>query len=127
MVYLPVYVKSPPTSIHLRDETLVELALMQYYGIVTLLPISKYSSPIFAQRKSLGKLRVLVDLRRVNHLIQNDYSNNNFRVSNMTDAVHQFAGKTLFTKLDCSQAYHCVQIADTLSVQLLSFNFASRT
>ena len=48
-------------------------------------------------------------------------------MSNMTDAVHHFAGKTLFTKLDCSPAYHCVQMADTLSVQLLCFNFASRT
>ena len=124
---LPVYVQSPPTPIHLRDEILVELALMQYYGIVTLLPNSKYSSPIFAQRKSSGKLRILIDLRQVNHLLRNDYSNNNFPISNMTDAVHHFAGKALFTKLDCSQAYHCVQMADILSVQLLSFNFASRT
>ena len=124
---LPVYVQSPPTPIHLRDEIIVELALMQYYGIVTLLPNSKYSSPIFAQRKSSGKLRILIDLRRVNHLLRNDYSNNNFPISNMTDAVHHFAGKTLFTKLDCSQAYHCVQMADPLSVQLVSFNFASRT
>ena len=111
---LPVYVPSPPTPIHLRDETSVELALMQYYGIVTLLPNSKYSSPIFAQRKSSGKLRILIDLRRVNHLLRNDYSNNNFPISNMTDAVHHFAGRTLFTKLDCSQAYHCVQTADPL-------------
>ena len=124
---LPVYAQSPPTPIHLRDEILVELALMQYYGIVTLLPNSRYSSPIFAQRKPSGKLRILNDLRRVNHLLRNDYSDNNFPISNMTDAVHHFAGKTLFTKLDCSQAYHCVQMADPLSVQLLSFNFASRT
>ena len=53
---LPVYVQSLPTPIHLRDETLVELDSMQYYGIVTLLPNSKYSSPIFAQRKPSGKL-----------------------------------------------------------------------
>ena len=119
---LPVYVQSPPTLIHLRDE-----ALMQYYGIVTLLPTSKYSSPIFAQRKPSGKLRILIDLRRVNHLRRNDCSDNNFPISNMTDAVHHFAGKTLFTKLTCSQAYHCVQMANPLSVQLLSFNFASRT
>ena len=124
---LPVYVQSPPKPIHLRDEILVELALMQYYGIVTLLPNSKYSSPIFAQRKPSGKLRILIDLRRVNHLLRNNYSDNNFPISNMTDSIHHFAGKTLFTKLDCSQAYHCVQMADPLSVQLLSFNFASRT
>ena len=124
---LPKYVQSPPTPIPLRDEILVKLALMQFFGIVTLLPISKYSSPIFTQRKPSGKLRILIDLRRVNHLHKNDYSDNNFPISNMTDAVHHFAGKTLFTKLDCSQAYHCVQMADPLSVQLISFNFASRT
>ena len=33
----------------------------------------------------------------------------------------------MFCKLYCSQAYHCVQMADDLSVQLLGFNFASRT
>ena len=100
---------------------------MQYYSRVTLLPISENSSPRFAQRKSSGKLRILIDLRRVNHLLRNDYSNNIFPISNLTDAVHHFSGKTLFTKLDCSQAYHCVQMADPLSVQLLSLFFASRT
>ena len=45
----------------------------------------------------------------------------------MQDAVNHFAGKKLFRKLDCSQAYHCVQMADDFSVQLLSINFASRT
>ena len=124
---LPVYVQGPPTPIHLRDEILVELASTQFYGIVTLLRISKHCSPIFGQRVSSGKLRILMDLRRVNHLLWNDYSNNNFPISNMTDALHHFAGKTLFTKLDCSQAHHCVQMADPLSVQLLSFNLASLT
>ena len=45
----------------------------------------------------------------------------------MTDASNHFAGKKLFTKLDCSQAYHCLQMADDISVQLLAFNFSSRT
>ena len=124
---LSVYIQSPPTPIHLGDEILVELALMQNYGIVTLLPNSKYSIPVFAQRKPSGKLRTFFDLRRVNQILRNDYSNNDFPISNMTDAVHPFAGKTLFTKLHCSQAYHCVQMADPLSMQLLSFNLASRT
>ena len=124
---LPVYVQSLPTPILFRDEVLLELALTQNYGIVTLLPHSKYSCPIFAQREPSGKLRILIDLRRVNHLLRNDYGDNSFPISNMTDAVHQFAEKTLFTKLDCSQAYPCVQMADPLSVQLLSFNFSSGT
>ena len=124
---LPVYVQGPPAPIHLRDEILVELALLQCFNIITTLSHSKYSSPIFVHRKSSGKLRILIDLRRVNHLLRHDYLNSNFPISIMTDATNHFAGKNLFCKLDCSQAYHCVQMADDLSVQLLAFNFASRT
>ena len=45
----------------------------------------------------------------------------------MTDATNHFAGKNLFCKLIYSQEYHCVQMADDFSVQLLAFNFAWRT
>ena len=45
----------------------------------------------------------------------------------MTDATNHFAGKNLFCNLDCSQAYHCVQMEDDISVQFLAFNFAFRT
>ena len=124
---LPIYTQGPPTPIHLRDELIIELALMHYYGLITTLPQSKYSSPLFDHQKQSGKLRILIDLRRVNHLLRNDYLNSNFPISNMADASNHFAGKTLFTKLDCSQAYHCVQMADDISTQLLSFNFSSRT
>ena len=79
---------------------------MQYYGIVTLLPNSNCSSPIFAQRKQTQILRILIDLRRVNQFLQNGYSNNSFPTSNMTDVVHHFAGNTLFIKIDSSHGYH---------------------
>ena len=45
----------------------------------------------------------------------------------MSDAINYFAQKKLFTKHDFFQAYHCVQMADDISVQLLAFNLASRT
>ena len=102
----PLYTQGPPTPIHLRQELTVELALMHYYGLITTLSHSKYSSPLFAHRKPSGKLRMLIDLRRINHSLKNDYINSNFPISNMTDASNHFAGKSLFTKLDCSQAYH---------------------
>ena len=35
--------------------------------------------------------------------------------------------KNLFCKLDCSQAYHCLQIADQQPIELHAFDFASRT
>ena len=122
-----VYSQGHPTPVHLRKEMLVELSLMQYYGIITTLPFSKHASPIFAQRKSNGNLRILIDLRRVNHLIRHDYDSHNFPISSIADVGHHLAGKKLFTKLDCSQAFHVVQMADLESIQLLAFNFEGRT
>ena len=122
-----VYSQSLPMPIHLKEDLIVELALMHKYGIITVLPFSKYASPIFAQRKPNGKLRLLVDLWKINSLIADDYTNNNHPVSTLSDAAQHLAGKSLFCKLDCSQAYHCLQMADQRSVEMLAFNFASRT
>ena len=113
--------------IHMKEDLFVELALKHKYGIITVLPFSKYASPIFAQRKPNGKLRLLVDLRKINTLIADDYTNNNHPVRTLSDAAQQLAGKSLFCKLDCSQAYHCLQMADQRSMEMLAFNFASRT
>ena len=121
------YSQNLPMPIHLKEDLIVELALMHKYGIITVLPFSKYASPIFAQRKPNGKLRLLVDLRKINSLIADDYTSNNHPVSTLSDAAQHSAGKSLFCKLDCSQAYHCLQTADQRSVELLAFNFASRT
>ena len=121
------YSQSPPMPIHLKEDFFVELVLMHKYGIITVLPFSKYARPIFAQKKPNGKLRILVDFRKINILIANDYTNINHRVSNLSDAAQQLAGKSLFCKLDCSQASHCLQMADQRSVEMLVFNFASGT
>ena len=98
----PAYSQSLPAPINLKDDILVELALLHKYGIITTLPFSKYASPIFAQRKPNGKLRLSVDLRKINILIADDYINNNHPVSTLTDAAQHMAGKNLFCKLDCS-------------------------
>ena len=37
------------------------------------------------------------------------------------------AAKILFCKLDCSQAYHCLQMVDQQPIEMLAFNCASRT
>ena len=48
-------------------------------------------------------------------------------VSTLSDAAQHLAGNSLFCKLDCSQAYHCLQMVDQRSVEMSAFNFASRT
>ena len=122
-----VYSQSLPMPIHLKEDLKVELALMYKYGIITVLPFSKYASPIFAQKKPNGKIRLLLDLRKINSLIADDYTNDNHRASTLSDAAQHLAGKSLFCKLDCSQAYQCLQMAVQRSMEMLAFNFAIRT
>ena len=54
----PVSAHGLPSATNLKDDLLVKIALTQEYGIITTLPYSKYSSPIFAQRMPNGKLRI---------------------------------------------------------------------
>ena len=115
-----VYSQSLPIPIHLKEDLIVQLALMQKYKIITVLPFSKYASLIFAQRKPNGKIRLLVDVKKINTLIADDYNNNNHPVISLSDAAQHLAGQSLFCKLDCSQAYHCLQMADQRSVELLA-------
>ena len=122
-----VYSQNLPMLIHLRQNPVVKLPLMHKYGNITVLPFSKYASLIFAQRKPNEKLRLLVDLRKINTMIPHDYTNKNHPVSTLSDAAQHLAGNSLFCKLDCYQVYHCLQMADQLSVETLAFNFASRT
>ena len=81
----PMYTQGPPTAIHYRDEVLVELASLQFWGIILTLTYSKYSGPNFAVRKPSGKLRIVVDLRRINRLIRHDYDNHNFPIATLAD------------------------------------------
>ena len=116
-----------PIPIHLKKDLNVDLALVHKYGIYKVLLFSKYASPIFAQRKPDGKLRLLVDLRKSNSLIAHDYTKKNHPVSTLSDAAQHLAMKSLFCKLDCSQAYHCLQMADQRSAEMLASIFASIT
>ena len=113
--------------IHLKEDLIVELALMHKHGINPVLPFSKYASPIFAQRKPNETLRLFVNLRKINTLIADDYTNNIHPVCILSDAAQHLAGNFQFCKIDCSQAHHYLQMADQLSVEMLVFNFDSRT
>ena len=68
-----------------------------------------------------------MDLRKINSLIVDDYTNKIDPVSTLLDAAQHLAEKSLLCKLDCSQAYHPLQMADQRSVEMLASNFASRT
>ena len=118
----PVYTQIPATPVHLRDELQVQLALLQYFGIITTLHHSKYSSPIFAHRKPNGELRILVDLRRKTIFQYMITTITNSRCQQWQIQQHN-SQKNLFCKLDY-QANHCVQMADPLLIQFLALNYA---
>ena len=44
-----------------------------------------------------------------------------------SDAAQHMNEKEYFSKVDSSQLYHCIQMADEQSLQLLSFDSSSRT
>ena len=111
--------QSLPIPIDLKEVSTIELVLMTKYGIISVLLFSNYASPIFARREHNGKIRLFVDLRKNNALIADEYTNNNHPVGTFSDAAEHLAEKTLFCKLDCSQAYHCLQMADQRSVKSL--------
>ena len=100
----PVYSQSRSTPINLKEDIAVKLALLHKYGIFTTLPFRNYMSLLFAQRKPIGKLRLLVGSRKINNLISSDYLNNNHTISTLTAAAQHMAGKNSICKLECSQA-----------------------
>ena len=121
------YIQSLPTPINLEEDVLVELALLHRFGIITTLTFSNNASPILAEKNRNGKLRFLVDLRKIKNLISDNYINYNHPVSTLTDAAQHMTGKRFFCKSDCSQAFHCLPMADQMSIEMLAFNFVSGT
>ena len=89
----PAYSQGLPTPINLKEDILVGLALLHRYGIISTLPFSEYARPVFAQKKPNGKLRLLVDLRKIKNLISDDCLNNNHPVTTLTDATQHKARK----------------------------------
>ena len=79
--------QSLPIPTNLKQDVLIEHALKQKYRIITTLTFSKYSSPISTLRKPKGQLRILVILRRVDHLIKHDYEEHNHQATMISDAA----------------------------------------
>ena len=64
--------------------------------------------------------RLSVDLRKDSNLISDEYLSINHPVSTLRDAVQHMARKQLICNFDCSQVYHCLQMADQRSNRMLA-------
>ena len=112
---------------NLEEDLNVEIALMLKYGSIMVLLFSKYASPIFAQRKPNGRIRFLVDLGKISSPIADDCTNKKHPLNTSSDTAQYLAGKSYFCKLHRSQIYHSLQMTDQWSMEMLAFNFPSRT
>ena len=101
-----------PKPIPLEDDLIVKLDLVHKHDIITVLPFSRYARLVFAQSRPNEKLRLLVDLRKIHTLSADGYTNNIHSVSTFPDVAQHLAENSLFCKLDCSKAYHCLQMAE---------------
>ena len=63
----------------------------------------------------------------MNNLISDDHVNNNHPVRTAIDEGQDTAGKNLFCKLYCPQAYRCLEMADQRSVEMLAVNPTTKT
>ena len=129
------FIQSPRTPIDLGEELQVERNLLQYFGIITGLNHSKYSSLVSAHRKL--KLELWVNLIGIVLIVvigkYAEYFAYCYTVTIITIFPFQRWWQTgrlimqenLSCEFDCSSAYRCVQRADPLSVQLRAFNFVS--
>ena len=76
-----------PAVLHRAKYILMELALLQIYGELNTLAFGNYAFPIFSQGKPYGKLRLLVDQRKIKNLISEDYINDKQPVSTLADTA----------------------------------------
>ena len=102
------------------------MALVHIDEFIEILLFQTYVSPTLAQRKHNEIPHVFLDLRKINSLIEDDYTNNNLSVSTLSDAAQYSAGKSFFCKLDCPQAYNRLQTVDPRSIEMLAFNLLAK-
>ena len=76
-----VYSQSLLMLIHLESDLIVQLASIAQVWTHHSTAFLQVHKPHFGQRKPNGKLRLLVDLRKINSLIGNDYTNKNHPVA----------------------------------------------
>ena len=107
---------------YLKKDFIVE----QVY-IITVLFSSNNASPIFAQRTLSGKLRLMVDLGKINNHISDDNTKDNHSISTLSGASPHLAGKQIFYEKTCSQACHCLQLANQRSIEVPAYNVAIPT
>ena len=81
---------------------------------------TSWSSPLVVAKKPNNKLRICMDLRRLNKAIQRP----NFEIPNPEDIFASISGSSCYSKLDCKNAFHQIPVHPS-SQPLLAFSTPS--
>ena len=109
--------------IELEEDLIVDLALMHISGTMTVKLLSENANRFFPQGKPNEKPFLMVELMRINSLNADEYTNNTHPLDTFSDAAQHLAGLSFFCKLECFEAYHCLQMVDQRSVARLVVKF----
>ena len=99
---MPVQQKLRSLPFALRDEVDAHLKELEREGVIERIDKSAWISPIVVSRKRNGKVRLCVDLRKVNEAIETS----GYPIPDMEEMLNQLNGSVLFSCLDLKAAYH---------------------
>ncbi|KAG0436021.1 Transposon Tf2-6 polyprotein [Dictyocoela muelleri] len=96
-----------PVPLAIRNDVVEHLKELKDNGIIVETDTS-YISPAFFVRKSNGKLRMIIDYRKLNSITIKEH---NFRPKLM-DIFYSLNNKKIFSKIDLNQGFYQVKIRD---------------
>ena len=94
--------KLRPLPLALREEVDAHLKDLEGQRIIERVDSSAWISPIVVSRKRNGKIRLCVDLRKVNGAIETS----GYPIPDMEEMLNQLNGSVMFSCLDLKSAYH---------------------
>lgn len=110
-------IRSYPMTVpyKLQDEMKQEINRLMDLGIIHQSE-SKYTSPAFPIRKRNGKIRLIIDYRKINKVIIPD----NFPFPDMHKEIRAIPQSNFFSKIDLTMGYHQLKVREE-SQQYTSF------
>ena len=88
------------------DEVSARLDELESQGVIEKVSASPWVSPLVVGRKRDGRIRLCVDMRRVNQAVVTD----GYPLPRIEDVLDRLRGSRVFTRLDLRDAYHQVEL-----------------
>ena len=88
------------------DEVSKRLDQLEQQGVIEPVSASNWVSPLVVGRKRDGRVRLCVDMRRVNKAVVTD----GYPLPRIDDVLDRLSGSRVFSRLDLTDAYHQLEL-----------------